>query len=76
MWTRSAQKANGKFDYTVWNLQNEVIAQGEADTMRGAEIAAENAQRGIFFPSDEPSMTLEEIFADMDDAGLLAELGL
>jgi len=76
MWTRSAQQANGKFSYTVWNLQNEVVAQGEADSARGAEICAENAQRGVFFSSDEPSMTLEEIFADMDDAGLLAELGL
>lgn len=76
MWTRSAQKSNGKFDYTVWNLQNEVIAQGEADTAREAEIAAENAQREIFFPSDEPKMTLEEIFADMEDSDLLAELGL
>lgn len=73
-------KANvGKFIYELWIGSDTVETVGGFDSPAEAEKAGQVAQRVALFPaveSEEPQMSLEDIFADMDDAGLLAELGL
>lgn len=63
----------GKFSYELWMGRETVEVVGGFDCPTEAEKAGQIAQRMALFPeikSDEPVMSLEDIFADMEGLGL------
>ncbi len=74
MHTRSAKnKVTGKFTVTVWDWNGAVCFRGEFDDMHDADRAAEREERAMTLRAQAPQ-SLDEIFAEMDDDALLAEL--
>lgn len=73
MWTRSAKKADSTFSITVWDNDGDVYLQQDGFlTAKEADSAAELAQRQVLF--GKPEYTLDDVFAEMDDDELLAQL--
>ena len=65
--------AAGKFSYELWMGSETVEVVGGFDCPAEAEKAGQMAQRMALFPeikADEPVMSLEDIFADMEGLGL------
>ncbi len=74
MWTRSAKKADNTFSITVWDNDGAVYLQQDGfSTAQEADKAAELAQRQVLF--GRPEYSLDDVFAEMDDDELLAQLG-
>ena len=74
MWTRSAKKADNTFSITVWDNGGDVYLQQDGFlTAKEADNAAEMAQRQVLFGVQE--YTLDDVFAEMDDDELLAQMG-
>ena len=75
MWTRSAKQADNTFAITVWDNDRAVyLEQSGFMTVRDAEQAAERAQREVLF--GKPEYTMDQVFAEMSDDELIAELGM
>lgn len=75
MWTRSAKQKDGTFSITVYDNDGGVyLEQSGFNTARDAEQAAELAQREVLF--GKPEYTIDQVFAEMSDDELLAELGM
>ena len=75
MWTRSAKQADNTFAITVWDNDGAVyLEQSGFMAVRDAEHAAERAQREVLFGKHE--YTLDQVFAEMSDDELFAELGI
>ena len=75
MWTRSAKQKDGTFAITVWDNDGAVyLEQSGFMTVRDAEQAAERTQREVLFGN--PEYTMDQVFAEMSDDELLAELGM
>lgn len=74
MWTRSAKKADNTFAITVWDNDGAVYLQQDGFlTAKEADNAAELAQRQVLL--GKPEYSLDDVFAEMDDYELLAQLG-
>ena len=75
MWTRSAKQADNTFAITVYDNDGGVyLQQSGFATVRDAEQAAERAKREVLF--GKPEYTLDQVFAEMSDDELIAELGM
>ena len=75
MWTRIAKQKDGTFDITVYDNDGGVyLEKSGLATVRDAEQSAELAQREVLF--GKPEYTLDQVFAEMSDDELLAELGI
>lgn len=74
MWTRSAKQKDNTFSITVWDNDGAVYLQQDGFlTAKEADNAAELAQRQVLFGKAEYG--LDDVFAEMDDDELLAQLG-
>lgn len=75
MWTRSAKNENGKFTFTCIDWNGQLFSEGEFASAQEADRAGEHAERMMTLAmTDGPAPSLDDVFAEMDDDELLAEL--
>ena len=81
MIVQGKNKATGKFEAQVYDADNNLFATVEGDSFKAVELRAFDLQREALMPVmfgsvtiNESLHTLEDIFAEMSDDELLAEL--
>lgn len=78
MWNRSARDENGKFSYEVFDWDGKLFERGDnIATVHEADMCGANAEARMtiaMMARDEDAPTMEEIWDEMGDDELLAEL--